>query len=107
MKNYVQKGDVLAVTAGGTVAVGDVVLSNDIVGVAINGGVTGETISVAIEGVYNLTKLSTDVVTKGKALYWDAGNSRLTITPSTHKLAGYAWNDAGSGVATVDCRLIG
>lgn len=107
MKNYVQNGDVLAVTAGGTVNSGDVVLAGSVVGVAINGGVSGDVISVSVKGVYNLTKNTTDVVARGAKLYWDAGNSRLTVTPSTHEFAGYAWAPAGNGDTKVDIRLIG
>jgi predicted RecA/RadA family phage recombinase len=55
--------------------------------------------------VFTLAKLSTDVVAQGAILYWDAGNSRLTVTASTHKKAGLAAGAAGSGVSTVAVDL--
>lgn len=59
---------------------------------------------VFVEGVeITYAKLSTDVVAEGAILYYDATNDRLTVTASTHKMAGTAAAAAGSGDTT--CRL--
>jgi len=59
---------------------------------------------VWVEGVEILyAKLTTDLVTEGLKLYFDAGNDRLTTTASTHKLAGLAAAAAATTVAT--CRV--
>jgi predicted RecA/RadA family phage recombinase len=55
--------------------------------------------------VWEIAKLSTDVVTQGALLYWDAGNSRLTTTASSHKLAGYAWAAASGTDTTVQIKI--
>lgn len=94
------------VVAGGTVASGDVVKTGSVVGVAINGGGSGDTISVAVCGVYSVKKKTTDVVAQGTALYWDAGNSEMTVTSTSNTLAGYAWEAAGNGVTSVNIRLL-
>ena len=106
-KNYVQPGKVMEFTAGAAISSGAGVLIGDRFGVANGDVASGAKGEAAVEGVFNVTKLATDVVAEGVALYWDAGNSRLTITPSTHKLAGYAFAAAGNGVATVDIKLNG
>lgn len=58
-----------------------------------------------IEGVFELPKLSTDVVAQGALLYWDNTNLRLTTTASGNTLAGFAYAAAGSGVATVQIKI--
>jgi predicted RecA/RadA family phage recombinase len=39
-------------------------------------------------GVFNLPKLSTDVVAEGAALYWDVTNKRMTVTATNNTLIG-------------------
>ncbi len=94
------------VTLGGTVASGDVVRSNNVVGVAQTSGVSGDTIAVSVCGVFTVNKLSTDNMTQGSTLYWDAANSRMTLSSAGNTLAGYAWETAGNGATTVNIRLL-
>lgn len=104
--NYKQPGDVWDHTgAGNPIQSGDVVLMGDVVGVALTDIAVGATGSVAVNGVFEIAKLSTDTPAQGAPLYWDAGNARLTTTAATHKLAGYAARGAGNGATTVLCRL--
>jgi predicted RecA/RadA family phage recombinase len=77
----------------------------EVVGVALNAIANGESGAVATEGVFNLACLSTDVVAQGDVVYWDATESRLTTTASTHKCAGYAAAPSANGVATCDVKL--
>ncbi len=58
-----------------------------------------------IDGVFDLPKLSTDVVAQGVALYWDDTNRRLTVTASGNTLVGKAYAAAGNGVATVQIAI--
>lgn len=104
-KNYKQAGGIWDHTAGSNLTSGSPVLMGDVLGVALADIASGSTGAVAVSGTFTIAKLSTDVVAQGAALYWDAGNSRLTTTASTNKLAGYAAAAAGSGAATVDVRL--
>lgn len=55
--------------------------------------------------VVNYTCLGTDVIAEGDTLYYDATNDRLTLTASTHKMAGIAAGASGDGVTTVDLLL--
>ena len=105
--NYLYTGDVLEYTNGGSteVASGAPVLVGSRLGIALVNIPVGGTGSVRMRGVFTVAKLSTDVVGQGDLLYWDATNSRLTTTASTHKLAGYAAAAAGAAVTTVAISL--
>lgn len=105
MKNYIQPGDVLDHTAAAALVSGAGVLIGSRLGVATKDAAIGETIGVAVRGVYNLPKLTTDVVAQGVPLYWDNTNKRLTVTATANTLAGYAAAAAGNGVATVNISL--
>lgn len=104
-KNYERPGKTWTHTAAGTIASGGVVVMGDKVGVALADASSGQQVEVAVDGVFRLAKLSTDVVAQGAILYWDAGNSRLTVTASTHKKAGLAAEAAGNGATTVAVDL--
>lgn len=104
--NYVQEGDVLMVAAGGTpIASGAVILFGKRIGIAIANIGANESGAMAVEGVFSIAKLSTDVVAQGALLYWDATNLRLTTTASGNTLAGYAAAAAGNGATVVNINI--
>jgi len=105
MKNFVQEGNVIDYTAGANLSSGAVVLIGVRIGVLVNDLANGATGPARVLGVFSIAKLSTDVVTRGAALYWDNTNSRLTVTASGNTLAGYATAPAGNGVTTVNCHI--
>lgn len=107
MKNYIQKGDRIqfANSTGGTITSGSGVLVGKRVGVAVADIANTTTGILAMEGVFNLPKLSTDVIAQGDLLYWDNTNKRLTSTTTSNTLCGYAQNAAGNGVSTIDIML--
>lgn len=105
-KNYIQEGNVLSYTAGGTaVASGAVVLVGKRIGVALADIAANATGSLSMEGVWQIAKLATDVIVQGDLLYWDAANSRLTSTAGANTLAGYAAAPAGNGIAIVNINI--
>ena len=107
MKNYIQKGDTLDLIAPATVTSGSPVVVGSIFGVAATDAASGDTLAVDVEGVFELTKVTTDVVAAGDRLYWDSGASKLTKTAGTGSkpLVGVAVAAAGNGVTTVRVRL--
>lgn len=105
LTTYRQQGDIIDYTPSGNVSAGDIVVQDDLIGQVVSDVLADEKGALRIEGVINVPKLSTDVVTAGAALYWDAGNSRATLTASTHKLLGKAIEAAGDGVTDVDVKL--
>lgn len=105
-KNYVEEGEILPYTTGGAaVASGAVVLMGKRLAVALGDIPANSTGSVAVTGVWAITKLATDVVNQGDLLYWDSGNSRLTVTVGANTLAGFAAAAAGNGVAAVNIKI--
>jgi len=86
----IQKGDVVDFTLDSDVSVGDVVAKNDLVGVATVSGLTGETIGLAISGVWEIKAKNADAVEFGKKLYFDSTNRELTTTADSNTKAGIA-----------------
>lgn len=103
--NYVAEGANWNYTPGSAVASGAVVLMGVTLGVALAAIAANTTGAVAVDGVFTVAKLSTDVVAQGAKLYWDAANSRLTTTASGNTYAGRAYEAAGSGATTVRIRI--
>ncbi len=113
-KNYIQPGQTIGFTNGGSAVVsGQVIIQGTLVGVsqtdvAANGlGVMG------IEGVYALPKKA-EALTLGAKVYWDAtgnpvvgaaGSGALTATVGSNTYAGVVTAGAASGDATVQVKL--
>ena len=97
----VSEGNYVPYTPVSAVAQGSVVVQADLVGVAELAIPANTLGSLSVRGLYNINKLSTDVVAAGAILYWDAANSRATITASTHKIFGRAVAAAGNGATKV------
>ena len=102
---FVQPGEVIDHVASGAKTSGQPVLIGTKLGVCVADIANGATGPVAVSGVYTITKLTTDVVAQGAALYWDNGNSRLTTTVGSNVYAGYAFASAGNGVTSVNIKL--
>jgi len=60
---------------------------------------------VSYEGVYELPKATSLVITMGDALYWDDTNKVLNKTASGNTFAGFAHASAASDATTVYCNL--
>jgi len=97
----ISEGNYIDHTPSSAVAQGSVVVQGDLVCVAENAIAANTLGALSTRGVYNVNKLSTDVVTAGAILYWDVTNSRATITASTHKAFGRAIAAAGNGTTKV------
>jgi predicted RecA/RadA family phage recombinase len=105
LTTYVQRGDIIDYTPGANVSAGDIVVFGELIGQVCVDALSGVPVGLRVEGVIKAPCLSTDTPAVGAKLYWDAGNSRLTTTASTHKQAGWAIEAKASGVTTVLCRL--
>ena len=71
MKNFVQAGSNLTLTAPYAVASGGGVKIGSIFGVAAGDAASGATVDVVTFGVVELAKAATDVAAVGDALFWD------------------------------------
>jgi predicted RecA/RadA family phage recombinase len=109
MKNYIQEGVVIDVTPAAEVLSGAGYLigsgATGLLGVAVATIPISTLGSVRVRGVFELPKLSTDVVTVGIQLYWDDTNKRLTVTAGAHSFVGWATEAAGNGVTTAKILL--
>jgi predicted RecA/RadA family phage recombinase len=108
MKNFVQHGDMVTVTAAGTIASGDLVRINSLIGVAATNASTGEAVEIKTTGVFDLPKTSAQAWSAGQPVYMISGTGLLTNVAGTgNYLAGVAVLDAANPSATGRVRLNG
>jgi predicted RecA/RadA family phage recombinase len=100
MKNYVQKGDHLTLTAPYDVVGGAGVKVGALFGVAQAAALTGEQVTIVRKGVFDLAKLSTGVWAAGDKIYWDDAAKQCTKVVSTNTLIGAAVAAAANPTAT-------
>jgi predicted RecA/RadA family phage recombinase len=94
----------------GGVASGDGVLINEgLFGVAATSADAGDEFEMALVGVFELPKQTSDVFAFGQSVFWDAGQEKCIASQSTdeEKWIGAAVKAAGSGDTTVVVRLDG
>lgn len=90
MKNYVNAGANLTVTAAAAVSGGDGVLTGAIFGIAQGDAAISEEVVVVRSGVFDLPKLEAQAWTAGAKVYWDSGNGWCTTVASGNTLIGAA-----------------
>lgn len=106
MKNQVQDGDVITVTAPYAVTSGQgVQVGAALFGIASGDAANGGTLELQVEGVYDVTALSTDTASVGDLLYWDNTNKRLTTTSTSNLKVGVAVAAKASGATTARILL--
>ena len=69
MKNFVQAGSAITITAPGAIASGSGVLIGSLFGVASGSASVGEDVVINTTGVYELPKESTDAISVGDVVY--------------------------------------
>lgn len=105
MKNYVQPGNTITLTAPYAVAPGDGLLVGSIFGVASRTAALGETVEAALVGVFDLTKVGSQAWTAGTKVYWDNTNKRCTTVATDNTLIGVATEAVASGAGDVVGRV--
>ena len=107
MKNFVQQGNALhyEVTEP-KVKSGEIVIVEDVAGIAVSGGETGDIIALSVEGVYRLPK-GTGAIKQGEKVYVNvtAGVKTIVTTATDNTFIGYAWDTAGAADETVNVKL--
>jgi predicted RecA/RadA family phage recombinase len=106
MKNYIQEGEVVTLTAPYAVSSGGGALVGALFGVAVTDVANGAEGEFSIEGVYTLPK-ATGALTQGAKVYWDNSAKKVTATATDNTLIGCALKAAASGDATAVVRLNG
>lgn len=107
MKNYIQPGNVVTLTAPtGGVKSGDGILVGSLFGVAAYDAAEGAEFESSLVGVYALPK-ATGALAEGAKAYWDTTAKAVTGTASGNKLIGAVIRAAGSAEAIARVRLDG
>ena len=99
MKNYVQPGNTITLTAPYAVTSGDGLLVGSIFGVAAGTAILGDPVETAVEGVYDLKKVASQAWAAGDKIYWDNTAKQTTKTLTSNTLIGVA-TEAVAGGAT-------
>lgn len=107
-KNYVQEGNVIDWTNGGTaVSSGDVVVvgsnGDAVLGVALVDIANGASGAVAIEGVFDLPKVDAAVIAVGEYVTWDASAGKFddnAAVAAAGDVSDGAWAVEGKGATT-------
>lgn len=107
MKNLVQSGEVLTLTAPYAVASGGGVLVGKIFGIAQSAAASGALVEVVRHGVYTHTKTSAQAWTVGALIYWDDTAKVFTTTATANTLVGAAVAAAANPSATGTVLLDG
>lgn len=111
MRNGIQPGRVLTVSAPYNLNAGDYALIGALGGVAANDADNGETVDIEVEGVFRLAKNAASVFTVGQRVYFSTvdkkahSNTDEDSNSGGSVVIGVATAAAGAGSLTVDVRL--
>ena len=108
MKNEVQTGDYIEITAGATIASGDLVQFGSLHGVAVADIASGALGTITLKGVFTFPKLtgaSGDACTAGGPVYFSSGSVSGSDSSGTRKLVGHSLAAANQAATTVVVRL--
>ncbi|WP_417809937.1 DUF2190 family protein [Thioclava sp.] len=107
MKNYVQKGENITVSAPAAATSGQGVLIGNLFGIAAGTAAIGEDLDLVTEGVFNMAKVSTDELAVGDFVYWDDTAKLATSDDDTgaNELIGLAVTAAANPSGTVNVKL--
>lgn len=106
MITYVQKGDVLTLDPGATVATGTGFLfGTALFGVAAVDAVSGTASAFVTKGVVTIAKTSALAISVGDVLYWDATNKVVNKTTTSQRAVGIAVEAAANPSSTVKMRI--
>lgn len=105
MKNYVQPGNTISLTAPYAVTSGDGLLVGSIFGIASGDAALSEPVETALVGVFDLTKVGSQAWTVGAKVYWDDTNKRTTSVATSNTLIGVATEAVAGGAGDTIGRV--
>ena len=79
MRNFIQVGNTISVTAPATVTSGDPVMINDLFGIATSDAASGKPLELLVAGVVRVP--ATGTINPGDAVFWDG--SAVTTDDAT------------------------
>ncbi|WP_099827978.1 DUF2190 family protein [Oceaniglobus indicus] len=105
MKNYVQPGNIITLTAPYAVTSGDGLLVGSIFGIASADAALNDPVEAALTGVFDLTKVGSQAWTVGAKVYWDDTNKRTTSVATSNTLIGVATEAVAGGAGDTVGRV--
>jgi len=96
MKNFVQPGQVVPLTAPYDVASGGGLKVGGIVGIATYAAKSGEKVETKLDGVFDVAKTSAQAWTAGAVIYWDDTAKVFTTVTTSNTKVGVAVLDAAN-----------
>jgi predicted RecA/RadA family phage recombinase len=108
---FIQVGNTIDYTAGGTVTAGDLIVMSHTLGIALKSGGSGDVIPVAIEGVFEgVPKVSAAVFVVGEKLILDVSATPdafddSAATPATGDITGAAIAVKAGGNGETTCTI--
>lgn len=108
--NYIQEGKTVDYAASSDISSSSVVVMGQLIGIALVDIATGSSGSVAIEGVFEVPKVTGAVIGAGESVVYDVSASAFDdnqATPATGDVSGscVAVEAAGNGATTVKVKL--
>ncbi len=105
MRNYVQPGSTITLTAPYAVASGDGLLVGAVFGIAAGAAASGEPVETALVGVYDLKKVASQAWSVGDKVYWDNTAKEATKTTTSNTLIGVAIEAVACGAGDTIGRV--
>lgn len=105
MKNYIQPGNTVTLTAPYDVSSGDGFLVGSVFGVATGAALNGAAVEAALVGVFDLKKAGSQAWAAGDKIYWDNTAKEATKTASGNTLIGVAVEAVGGGAGDTVGRV--
>ena len=105
MKNYVQPGHTITITAPYPLSSGDGLIVGSIFGVSTRDAANSEAVEAALIGVFDLKKSPSQAWSVGDKIYWDNNAKEATKTPTGNILIGAAVEPAMSGASEIIGRV--
>lgn len=101
---YLGSGDTIPYTPGTAVAAGDVVIQNELVGVAREAIAASAQGSLTVRGRMRFMKTANEVIAAGSKVFWNDSTNKATGT-DTGVLLGYCFSASAAADTEVDVLL--
>jgi len=102
---FQQPGDVLELTAPAALSSNDAFIIGNIFAVALEDAASGAQVSGAVEGVYEIPKLSTDNMTVGLKVNWNDTNKEVQLAAGDLDDVATVVEAAGASTTVVKVKL--
>lgn len=105
MKNFIQPGESLEITAPAALASGEGVLIGSLFGVASGDIANGAQGVIKTRGVFDLPKAASQAWDLGAPIYWDVSEAECTNVSTDNVLIGVAATAIGGGADAIIGRV--